>query len=34
MSVGAESVFEAAGFAVVSRPGVRRVVMRVEFGEG
>ncbi len=34
MSVGAQSVFEAAGFEVVSRPGVRRVVMRVEFGVG
>lgn len=34
MSVGAQSVFAAAGFEVVSRPGVRRVVMRVEFGEG
>ena len=34
MSVGAQSVFEAAGFRVVSRPGVRRVVMRVEFGVG
>jgi GNAT superfamily N-acetyltransferase len=31
MSVGAESAFAAAGFRVVSRPGVRRVVMRVEF---
>ena len=32
MSVGAESAFADAGFRVVSRPGVRRVVMRVEFG--
>jgi hypothetical protein len=31
MSVGAERAFEAAGFRAVSRPGVRRVVMRVEF---
>jgi GNAT superfamily N-acetyltransferase len=30
MSVGAESAFAAAGFEVVSWPGVRRVVMRVE----
>ncbi len=29
---GAERVFEAAGFKVVSRPGLRRVVMRVELG--
>jgi hypothetical protein len=34
MSVGAESAFRAAGFREVSRPGVRRVVMRVEFGTG
>ena len=34
MSVGAESAFAAAGFRVVSRPGLRRVVMRVEFGVG
>jgi GNAT superfamily N-acetyltransferase len=34
MSVGARSVFAAAGFREVSRPGKRRVVMRVEFGEG
>jgi GNAT superfamily N-acetyltransferase len=32
MSVGARSVFEAAGFREVSRPSARRMVMRVEFG--
>ena len=32
LSVGARSVFEAAGFREVSRPSPRRVVMRVEFG--
>ena len=31
LSVGARSVFEAAGFREVSRPSPRRVVMRVEF---
>jgi GNAT superfamily N-acetyltransferase len=30
--VGFSNVFEAAGFREVSRPGVRRVVMRVDFG--
>jgi hypothetical protein len=34
MSVGARSVFAAAGFREVSRPSARRVVMRVEFGVG
>ena len=34
MSVGAQSVFEAAGFKVVSRPGPRRVVLRVELRAG
>lgn len=29
--VGAESIFAAAGMAEVSRPGKRRVVMRIEF---
>lgn len=29
--VGAESIFEAAGMAEVSRPGKRRIVMRVDF---
>ncbi len=29
--VGAESIFTAAGMTVVSRPGKRRVVMRIEF---
>ena len=32
LSVGARSVFEAAGFREVSHPSPRRVVMRVEFG--
>jgi GNAT superfamily N-acetyltransferase len=31
LHVGARSVFEAAGFAEVSRPTVRRVVMRIDF---
>jgi GNAT superfamily N-acetyltransferase len=30
--VGARQVFEAAGFAQVSHPTTRRVVMRIEFG--
>ena len=34
LSVGARSVFEAAGFREVSHPSPRRVVMRVEFGAG
>jgi GNAT superfamily N-acetyltransferase len=29
--VGARQVFEAAGFEEVSRPTVRRVVMRIDF---
>jgi GNAT superfamily N-acetyltransferase len=29
--VGSRGIFEAAGFAEVSRPTLRRVVMRVEF---
>ena len=29
--VGAESIFAAAGMTEVSRPGIRRVVMRVDF---
>lgn len=29
--VGAESVFAAAGFVEVNRPGLRRVVMRIDF---
>lgn len=29
--VGAQSIFEAAGLLEVSRPGIRRAVMRVEF---
>ena len=32
LSVGARSIFEAAGFREVSHPSPRRVVMRVEFG--
>jgi len=35
--VGAESIFAAAGMHEVTRPGIRRVVMRIEFpadGEG
>ena len=31
LNVGTESIFAAAGFAVVSRPGVRRLVMRIDF---
>jgi GNAT superfamily N-acetyltransferase len=34
LSVGTAGAFAAAGFREVSRPGKRRVVMRVEFGEG
>jgi GNAT superfamily N-acetyltransferase len=30
--VGAESIFAAAGMHEVSRPGVRRIVMRADFG--
>lgn len=33
MHVGARQVFEDAGFAEVSRPTVRRVVMRIDFEE-
>jgi hypothetical protein len=29
--VGSRSVFAAAGFSVVSRPTLRRVVMRIDF---
>ncbi len=29
--VGAQSIFDAAGMAEVSRPGIRRAVMRIEF---
>lgn len=32
--VGFSSVFEAAGFREVSRPGIRRVVMRIDFADG
>ena len=31
LHVGTEGVFAAAGFTVVSRPTVRRVVMRIDF---
>jgi hypothetical protein len=31
--VGAESIFAAAGMAAVSRPGKRRVVMRINFDD-
>lgn len=31
LNVGARQVFEDAGFVEVSRPTVRRVVMRVDF---
>ena len=31
LSVGSRSIFAAAGFAEVSRPGVRRAVMRIDF---
>ena len=30
--VGAQSIFAAAGMDEVSRPGVRRAVMRIDFG--
>jgi GNAT superfamily N-acetyltransferase len=30
--VGAESIFAAAGMTEVSRPGIRRLVMRIDFG--
>ena len=29
--VGAESIFAAAGMNEVSRPGIRRLVMRIDF---
>jgi GNAT superfamily N-acetyltransferase len=32
--VGFSDVFEAAGFREVSRPGIRRVVMRIDFDRG
>jgi GNAT superfamily N-acetyltransferase len=32
--VGAQSIFAAAGMREVSRPGKRRVVMRIDFGGG
>jgi GNAT superfamily N-acetyltransferase len=31
LHVGTEGIFAAAGFAVVSRPTLRRVVMRIDF---
>jgi GNAT superfamily N-acetyltransferase len=31
LHVGSRSIFEAAGFAEVSRPSLRRVVMRIDF---
>ena len=31
LHVGTEGVFADAGFAVVSRPTLRRVVMRIDF---
>jgi GNAT superfamily N-acetyltransferase len=31
LHVGSRSIFEAAGFAEVSRPTIRRVVMRIDF---
>jgi hypothetical protein len=34
MYVGSRSVFEAAGFAEVGRPTVRRAVMRIDFEPG
>jgi GNAT superfamily N-acetyltransferase len=34
LHVGSRSVFAAAGFAEVSRPTLRRVVMRIEFSAG
>jgi hypothetical protein len=32
LHVGARQVFEDAGFKEVSRPTLRRVVMRIDFG--
>jgi hypothetical protein len=32
--VGAQSIFAAAGMQEVSRPGKRRLVMRIEFDAG
>jgi GNAT superfamily N-acetyltransferase len=32
LHVGTEGMFAAAGFAEVSRPTLRRVVMRIDFG--
>jgi len=34
LHVGARQVFEDAGFAEVSHPTLRRVVMRIDFGNG
>jgi hypothetical protein len=31
LHVGSRSIFAAAGFAEVSRPTLRRVVMRIDF---
>ena len=31
LHVGSSSIFAAAGFAEVSRPTLRRVVMRIDF---
>lgn len=33
LHVGSRSIFEAAGFAEVGRPTLRRVVMRIDFRE-
>ena len=32
LNVGTRSMFEAAGFTEVSRPSLRRVVMRIDVG--
>jgi GNAT superfamily N-acetyltransferase len=34
LHVGTRGMFEAAGFAEVTRPTLRRVVMRIDFGQG
>jgi hypothetical protein len=34
LRVGSRSIFAAAGFAEVSRPSLRRVVMRIDFEAG
>jgi hypothetical protein len=33
LHVGSRSIFAAAGFGEVSRPSLRRVAMRIDFGD-